>query len=439
MRVLLVGSGGREHAIAEALKRSGAEIYSVISNRNPGIIRLSESYKVCDICDTEAVSIFAEKKDVSLGIIGPEAPLSAGLVDVLEARGIKCANPKKSLALIETDKAFCRDLMARYGIKGGIEFHIFLNMEDAFAFIDKSEKDYVIKPAGLTGGKGVKVMGEHLHSKDEAKAYIKEIFDMRIGTVQKLVIEERLVGEEFTMQVFTDGEKVVPMPLVQDHKRAFDGDVGPNTGGMGSYTDSNHMLPFVSQKDYDAALEIIKETVSALKKETGFPYKGALYGQFMLTKEGPKVIEFNARLGDPEAMNVLSLLESDFLEILKSINNGGLGEVKFTKKASVCKYLVPAGYPDSPKRGASVNVDEKAIKDLGASVFYASVEKEGKRIVTTGSRSLGVVGLGDSIEEAERIAEQAASAINSNLFHRKDIGTRELVEKRVAHMQEVRK
>ena len=439
MKVLLVGSSGREHAIAEALKRSGVELYSVLSNRNPGIIRLSESYKVCDICDTDVVSAFAEKKDVSLAIIGPEAPLSAGVVDVLEAKGIRCASPKKSLALIETDKAFCRDLMAKYGINGNIEFHTFIDKQEACDFIDSTDKEYVIKPAGLTGGKGVKIMGEHLKDKDETKECIKEIFDMRIGSVPKIVIEERLVGEEVTLQVFTDGKTVIPMPLVQDHKRAFEGDIGPNTGGMGSYSDKGHMLPFIDKQDYDTALGIIKDTILALDKEKGFPYKGVLYGQFMLTKEGPKVIEFNARFGDPEAMNVLSLLKSDLADVLKAIAKGTLEEVNFLDKASVCKYLVPEGYPSSPKKGAGVNFDEKAVNDLGASVFYAAVDKNGKRVVTTGSRSLAVVGLGENLAEAERIAEQAASMINNNLVHRKDIGTKELIDKKITHMREVKK
>jgi len=438
IRILLIGSGGREHAIAEAIVRNeNAKLYAVMSGRNPGIMKLSESYKICDICDPVSVSNFAEKNDIRLTVVGPEAPLANGVVDALESRGILVAGPNKTLARIESDKAFCRYLMQKHNIAGTPEFGIFTSAAEACKFIDDSGKELVIKPAGLTGGKGVKVMGEQLKDAEEAKAYINEIFEKRMGSLPKVVIEEKLVGEEFTVQAFTDGEALVPMPAVQDHKRAFEGDTGPNTGGMGSYSDSNHLLPFLTKKDYDSAVKIMEETIIALKKETGFPYRGILYGQFMLTKDGVKTIEYNSRFGDPEAMNVLSILESDIVDLLEGIALGDLGarSVKFAQKATVCKYLVPQGYPDNAVPNQTITINDPSLKKSGALLYYANVDKDNKRVVTTRSRAVATIGIGDSIEEAERIAEAGARAINGGLVHRKDIGTRELVQKRVEHMK----
>ncbi len=236
-----------------------------------------------------------------------------------------------------------------------------------FVYQDHDE-DLAIKPIGLTGGKGVRIMGEQV-DRAGAIAYVKSLN----GGV---VLEERLIGEEFTLQAFVDGTHLIPMPLVQDHKRAFEGDLGPNTGGMGSYSMPDHMLPFVSDTDYKKALAIMQSTVAALER-TGHPYKGILYGQFMNTAKGPKVIEFNARFGDPEAMNVLSLLSSDLSDIVVKITTGSLSaaNVCFEQKATVCKYIVPSGYPDSPAKGDPVTIGTQT----GALLYYANVEeREGK-------------------------------------------------------------
>jgi len=243
------------------------------------------------------------------------------------------------------------------------------------------------------------------------------------------------VGEEFTLQAFVDGDHLIPMPLVQDHKRAFEGDLGPNTGGMGSYSMPDHKLPFVTDSDYNKALAIMRATVAALER-TGNPYKGILYGQFMNTARGPKVIEFNARFGDPEAMNVLSLLNSDLADVVIGITEGSLSvtNVIFDQKATVCKYIVPSGYPDSPHPGDPITFRffENAL------VYYANVEALQGRLSTLTSRTLAFVGLGPTLEEAEQIAEQAASAVTGNVRHRRDIGTRALLEQRINHMKELR-
>ena len=427
MKVLVVGGGGREHAITRALScNSDVRIFSVMAQKNPGIVRLVERALLERETNIPEIVRFATENGLDAAIIGPEAPLEAGIVDRLEAAGIPCVGPTRAAARIETDKAYCRRLMERHGIAGCPNYQVCHDPEEAGRFIAGYDGDLAIKPIGLTGGKGVRIMGEHV-DKAGAIEYVREIG----GDV---VLEERLLGEEFTLQAFVDGEHLVPMPLVQDHKRAYEGDVGPNTGGMGSYSLPDHMLPFVTRSDYERALQIMRDTVAAMQAE-GAPYRGILYGQFMNTREGPKVIEFNARFGDPEAMNVLSLLESDFSEIICHIVQGDLApsDVRFAHKATVCKYLVPEGYPEAP-----VAHQPLTLGDYGdALLYYANVEEEDGTLYTRTSRTLAFVGRGETLEEAEAIAEKAASAVAGRVFHRKDIGTREVLEKRCQHMEEI--
>ncbi|MCL2142190.1 MAG: phosphoribosylamine--glycine ligase [Methanimicrococcus sp.] len=441
MKILLIGSGGREHAIAAAIKRSPQQplLYSVMSKKNPGIAVLCEETLIHNEMDAAAIADFAKKNGIQMTFIGPEAPLSAGVSDALWAADIPAVGPKKNCAKIETDKAWARQFLEKYNIDANPKYGVFTDYDSAAAFIDEL-KDVAVKPAGLTGGKGVKVMGDQLPDIRSAKEYTKEV--LRSDSV---VIEERFIGEEFTLQAFVDGKHLAFCPTVQDHKRAYEGDVGPNTGGMGAYTNAGSLLPFLTKEEYETAQNIMQQTVDAFQKETGEEYKGMLYGQFILTKNGPKLIEYNARFGDPEAMNVLSLLESDMVEIMNAVVSGTLDKitVSFSKKATVCKYAVPAGYPDSPEKDSEIVVNQVS-KEIGPNAdlifYYSSVyEKEGK-IYTTGSRSIGVVGLGTSIEEAEKISQQALETkVKGNIFYRKDIGTAELVQKRIDHMNDIRK
>nr|WP_320160165.1 phosphoribosylamine--glycine ligase [uncultured Methanoregula sp.] len=428
MRVLVVGGGGREHAIAAALARNpDTEIISVMARPNPGIAELAKKTLLVKETDTARVVAFAKETGADYAFIGPEAPLEAGIVDELEAAGIAAIGPTRAAARLETDKAFCRDMMNRHAIAGCPLYRIFHSNEDAIAFIRDYDGDLVVKPIGLTGGKGVRIMGEQV-DRAGAIAYVRSLNG-------DAVIEERLLGEEFTLQAFVDGNHLVPMPLVQDHKRAYEGDEGPNTGGMGSYSLPDHMLPFVNRQDYNRALDIMREVVAAMER-TGQPYKGILYGQFMNTADGPKVIEFNARFGDPEAMNVLSLLTSDLSEIVSRIAEGTLSkaQVTFAPKATVCKYIVPEGYPDAPHAGESLALGN----DSPALLYYANVERKGGHLVTQSSRTLAFVGIGDTLEAAEQSAETAASSVRGRVFHRRDIGTRSLLDRRIAHMKELR-
>jgi phosphoribosylamine--glycine ligase len=428
MKALVVGGGGREHAIAAALARNPENrIFSVMAKRNPGISAIAEKVLLHKETDTHRIVAFAQEVGIDYAIIGPESPLEAGIVDALEEAGIPGIGPSRAAARLETDKGFCRELMHKNRIPGCPEYRVFDDTGDAVAFIENHEGDLVVKPIGLTGGKGVRIMGEQV---DRAGAieYVRSLHGVA-------VIEERLLGEEFTLQAFVDGKSLVPMPLVQDHKRAFDGDTGPNTGGMGSYTMPDHRMPFVTSSDYARALDIMKATIAAMA-QGGHPYKGILYGQFMNTASGPKVIEYNARFGDPEAMNVLSLLCTDLGEIACGIAEGSLSSklVAFEKKATVCKYLVPEGYPDKPVSGSPVTLGDHA----GSLLYYANIEERNGSLVTLSSRTLAFVGMGDTLEEAEQYAEKAAAGVRGRVRYRRDVGTRKLLEARIAHMKELR-
>lgn len=434
MKVLVVGTGAREHAIADALK-DDVELYCYMSKVNPGISKIAE-FAQGDEGEIEKVANFAVDNNIDIAFIGPEAPLGKGIVDELEKNGISCVGPSQSAARIETDKSFMRKLFEDYNIEGSLVYKVFDNYDDVSAFLDDFDRDVVVKPVGLTGGKGVKIVGDHLKDNHEAKEYSKEVIDNAMGGFTQVIIEERLIGEEFTIQAFCDGTHLAPMPAAQDHPHAFEGDVGAITGGMGSYSDKGGLLPFLSQDDYDKAVKIMEATLKAIAKEAE-PYKGILYGQFMLTADGPKLIEYNARFGDPEAMNVLPLLKTPLADVCQAIVDGSLDKVEFNDKASVCKYIVPEGYPETSHGGELIEVDERAIEELGAKVFYAAVGLEDDGIHLSGSRALGIVADGDSIEEAEKIAEKACACIKGNVYHRSDVGTTDLVNKRVEHMKEI--
>jgi phosphoribosylamine--glycine ligase len=431
MKILTVGGGGREHAAVEALYRSGAEIYAIMKNANPGIIRRAKAYKLVNERLIDDICEFAIEHDVRVAFIGPEAPLEIGLVDALETIGVKCAAPTTDAARIETSKEFMRMLVTKYNIDGNLGYAIFDDAKDAEKYLKTLKTEIVVKPVGLTGGKGVKVQGEHLNSHEETMAYVREVLNRTVGT-DKVIIEEKVVGEEFTQMVFVDGKHIAPMPMVQDHKRAYEGDVGPNTGGMGSYSDANHLLPFIPESARNKALDILKQIVDAMNEE-GCPYRGPMYGQFMLTRDGPKIIEINARFGDPEAMNVLPILEGNFLTIIKEITAGKLKEdIKFKNLATVCKYVVPKGYGTESEPGHEICIDEAGIRESGAEIFYANVDEKNGKIYTGTSRSVGVVGIGETIEEAEARCEEALKfVVGDAICVRHDIGKRELIQKKI--------
>jgi phosphoribosylamine--glycine ligase len=422
--VLLVGGGGREHAIARALA-DDCDLYACASNRNPGIASLAAGFETLEERDADGIASYAERVGATLAVVGPESALEAGVADALDAAGVYTFGPQADDARIETDKAFQRQFMRDNDVPGCPAFETFADAAAAADYVDTYDGDVAVKPVGLTGGKGVKVTGDQVTSA-EAVEYVRE------SEWDEWVVEERLVGEEFTVQAFVaDGELRVS-PAVQDHKRAYEGDEGPNTGGMGSYSDATPHLPFMSAADYEAAVDVLEATVAAMPT-----YKGVLYGQFMLTADGVRVVEFNARFGDPEAMNTLPVLETSFLDVLVAARDGDpLPELEFADLATVCKYAVPEGYPTDPSGGTRIAVDETSVGE--ALLFYASVDQRPDGLYTTTSRSFAVVGLAETIAEAETKAEKGLDAAGDGVRVRHDIGTADLVQRRIDHVAELR-
>ena len=438
MNFLVIGSGAREHIMAEKLAEVGANVFSILTNLNPGIIEISKDYILVDSyashVNLNRIIDFSLSKSIDCVVIGPEDPLANGLADKFWKKDIGVVGPLKELAQIETSKGFTRDLLNEYHIDASPKFRKFNSLQGSSNFIDELSEEYVIKFDGLMGGKGVKVSGEHLKDKNEGLRYCENL----LKNSGNYVIEEKLYGEEFSLMSFCDGTTLSHMPAVQDHKRAYEGDIGPNTGGMGSYTDSNHSLPFLNDNEIAAARDINEQVASALLKHTGSEYKGVLYGGFMATKNGVKLIEYNARFGDPEAMNLLTLLDTDFASVCSAIIDGNLTSVNFRNEASVCKYIVPEGYGSNPNPDATLIVDSghREFSDL----YYAAVNVEGSgKISTTSSRAGAMVSTSSTIEMAEEKCERGLKYISgNNLFVRHDIAKSHLIKKKIANMEKIR-
>lgn len=437
--VLLIGNGAREHAIAEAIVRSGHKptLFSFMKANNPAIAALSSAVYIGSYDNLDDINTFARDNAIDFAVIGPEDPLNNGVVDSLRRIGIPAVGPTKQLAQLETSKSFTRNLLSKYNIPGNPKYQIFTSMDGIEEFIGGLD-GVVIKPDGLTGGKGVMVQGDHFETKEEALEHCREI--LREHSV--VIVDEKLEGEEFSLQCLSDGINVVATPPVQDHKRRFVGDKGPNTGGMGSYSSEDHSLPFMTSADVAEGLAITRKVAEAIYKETGEYYKGVMYGGFIITKSGIKLLEYNARFGDPEAMNTLPLLKTDFVDVCRAIIDGKLDslDVEFEKQATVCKYIVPKGYglpkdhPDAQSTSAKIEVDD--VK--GAQLYYSSVDKREDGLYMTTSRAIGVVGIAENLETAEQIAERAVSAIKGPVDHRPDIGTKPLIQRRIDHMKKIR-
>jgi phosphoribosylamine---glycine ligase len=434
--ILIVGSGAREHAIAAALARSSPspKLACFSGARNPGIASLSSAYGIGSITDPAEVVAFALAQHVTMAIIGPEAPLAAGVADALWAVKVPVIGPTQSLARIESSKGFARELLAKHKIPGNPFFQRFASLDGLDKVFARYANRHVIKDDGLAGGKGVKVCGDHLLSLDDSLAFCREL----VARGHSFVVEEKVEGEEFSLMSFCDGKTLRHMPAVHDHKRAYDGDKGPNTGGMGTYTDADHKLPFLQDADIASAQEINQRVAAALATECGAPYQGILYGGFMATHDGVKLIEYNARFGDPESLNLLTLLETDFVGICRAIVDTKLVgcAVSFSPKASVCKYVVPEGYPDNPRKGDGLLLPAELPK--GVTMYLSAVDVKDGQLIATGSRTLAVVGTAATIAAAETACERVVRQIPGPFFHRADIGTATSIAQRVEHMKSVR-
>lgn len=437
-RVLLVGNDARTDAIAAACAAgpSPPELFALGELANPGLLNKCAEVRTGSLTDVDWLAAATGEVAPDLVIVGPEAALEAGYVDRLREMGVPAFGPTRESAAIEWSKAWARELLETNGIPGNPAYRAFESADGLLPYMEQLG-DFVVKPDGLTGGKGVKVFGEHLQTVEEALAYATEVLE----THPRVQIEERLEGEEFSLQTITDGEAVVHCPPVQDHKRAFAGDEGPNTGGMGSYSCADHSLPFLDAADVPAAQAINERVIEALARETGQPYRGVLYGGFIATAEGVRLIEYNARFGDPEAMNVLSILDADLVELCAAAAAGRLGEASwaFRPEATVCKYVVPEDYPGRSAR-TKVGAAPEGVAGEDAAWFWAACEREGDDVFMTSSRTGAFVGTGSSLSEAEAKAEAAASALQREwpVRHRPDIGTDALVQRRIDHMRALR-
>src|SRR3989338_70801 len=450
MRILLISSSARGHAIADGHKQSSKNpaFISVFSSANPGIQELAEEQHVLTpLTNIDAILTIAKNTKPNLAVIGPEDPIASGIANTREEVGIPTVAPLKSLAQIESSKGFTRNIIKKYGINCSPQFRVYTKdtMKNMNKFIEQELKEnFVVKYDALKGGKGVKVSGEHFNSIDDGVTYAKQC----IEECGQVVIEEKLIGCEFSLMSFVSGTQVIDMPAVQDHKRAYAEDTGPNTGGMGTYSDANHSLPFLEKDDLERAKEINRLVAKALLKESGKPYRGILYGGFMATADGVKLIEYNCRFGDPEALNVLPILSSDFVAICEGIVNGELSEklVQFEHKATVCKYIVPKGYPENkdqkgmevvfpkPTKNARIYLGDVSSLDT---ILLRNITRDDIYILGS-SRTAGIVGIGDTLEEAEQIAQRLCKQVKGPVRFRSDIGTRDLTTKRVSLLRNLR-
>lgn len=443
MKILLISSSARGHAIAEALARSRhkPEIVAISPNDNVGIAKIAHVHQALDIMDFPAIVELAKKHKPDFAFIGPDDPIGGGLADELETMGVPCIAPKKSLARIESSKAFGRELMQKHGIDAYPKFMAWKKADPKSidAFIRKEcHGEFVVKYDALRGGKGVKVSGEHLQNIEEGVNYALEC----IAECGRVVVEEKLIGVEFSLMSFVSGTSVVDMPAVQDHKRAYEGDTGPNTGGMGTYSCPDHSLPFLEASDLASAKIINRQIADALLKECGEPYRGILYGGFIAVKDGVRVIEYNARFGDPEALNVLPILESDFVDLCLGMIGGQISDdmAKFSQKATVCKYITPMSYPEAKEEKEQKVTHPIEGMNEDFHVYMGDITENTKGdLLLGGSRSLGIVGIGSTLSEAENIAQKICTEVKGPVRFRSDIGTSALIQKRIEMMHTLRK
>ncbi len=409
MKVLVIGGGGREHAIVDALARSAQVEKIFCAPGNAGIARQAECVAIRET-EVERLRDFAAAEGIGLTVVGPEVALAAGVVDCFKAAGLRIFGPTKAAARIESSKEFAKELMAKYDIPTA-GFRAFTEYEAAREYVAGRPFPAVLKYDGLAAGKGVVIA----QTMEEADAALKDmLLDDKFGE-GKVVIEDYLEGPEFSFMCFVSGHRVWPMVLAQDHKRAWDGDKGPNTGGMGAYSP----LPFITAEDERYALERILQPVADAMVAEGCPFEGVLYGGLMKTAQGIKVIEFNARFGDPETEVVLPRLKSDIVDIFCAVAEGRDTRLEWHDFAALGIVLASKGYPGSYEKGHEIT----GLENVEGTVYHMGTKADGDRIVTAGGRVLFVVGRGATLAEAREAALRDVARIGcDNLFHRTDIG-----------------
>ena len=417
MKVLIVGSGGREHAIAQSVAKSSKVDKIYCAPGNAGIAELAECVDI-GAMELEKLADFAQEKAIDLTIIGMDDPLVAGVVDVFEERGLRVFGPRKNAAILEGSKAFSKDLMKKYNIPTAA-YETFTSSEDALAYLETSEYPIVLKADGLALGKGVLIC----NTKEEAKEGVKTLMlDKQFGSAgDKIVIEEFMTGREVSVLCYCDGTHIAPMTSAQDHKRAKDGDKGLNTGGMGTFSPS----PFYTDEvDAFCHKYIYQASMDAMKAE-GRDFTGIMFFGLMLTEKGPKVLEYNARFGDPEAQVVLPRMKNDIIEVMEACIDGKLDQIdlQFEDNAAVCVVLASDGYPEKYEKGKLISGLDTFKDKEGYYVFHAGTKRTAEGIVTNGGRVLGVTAKGANLKEARANAYKATEWITfENKYMRNDIG-----------------
>jgi phosphoribosylamine---glycine ligase len=417
MKVLVVGGGGREHAIVWKLSQSPKIKKLYCAPGNPGIAELAECVSIA-VSEIEKLADFAKNEQIDLTFVGPEEPLSLGIVNYFKEQGLAVYGPSKEAALIEGSKAFAKELMITYQIPTA-KYVAFTNYEEALDYVRSEGAPIVIKADGLAAGKGVVVAKSLEEAEDALKSMMKDVAFGAAGV--RVVIEEFLEGEELTLLSFVNGSIVKPMVPSQDHKPVYDGDKGPNTGGMGTYAPLPHIDSSMTERIIET---IVQPTAEAMVAE-GVPYEGILYTGLMLTKEGPKVIEYNARFGDPETQVVLPLLETDLVDIVTASLTGELEniEVKWKDKAAVCVIMSSAGYPGPYEKGEVIYGLDQVVNP--SIIFHAGTAAKDGEIITSGGRVLGVTAVGETLKEARELAYQSVEKVSFNGAHyRTDIGSK---------------
>lgn len=417
MKVLVVGSGGREHAIVWKLSQSRRIDGIFCAPGNGGISDYAECLNI-GVLDTQAIIKACKERNIDLVIVAPDDPLAEGMVDDLEKAGIRAFGPAKDAAMIESSKSFAKNLMKKYGIPTA-DFETFSDMNRALEYIKTRKYPLVVKADGLALGKGVIICS----SEEEAREAVINIMGRKkFGDAgNTVVIEEFLTGHEVSVLSFTDGKTIVPMVSAQDHKRVFDGDKGPNTGGMGAFSPSTYYTEEIAEVCMN---RIFRPTIDAMNKE-GRPFRGVLYFGLILTDDGPKVLEYNARFGDPETQVVLPRLKNDLLDIIEAVIDGRLNEVKIEWEDSACLCVIMAseGYPLEYRKGLKITGLDKVRNKKDIIVFHAGTRKEGSEYYTSGGRVLGVTAVAETLKEAKEKAYNAVSGIHFDGAHyRRDIG-----------------
>ncbi len=411
MKILVVGSGGRCHAIVEALSRSPKAEKIYCAPGNAGIASLAECVAIKDT-DVEGLLAFAKSNDVELTVVGPEAALAVGIVDRFREAGLAIFGPTKAAAEIEASKDFAKRLMKKYDVPTA-DYATFTDFEEALSYVKRGTLPTVLKYDGLAAGKGV-VIAE---SMEEAEATLRDmLLDSKYGE-GRVVIEEFLTGEEFSLMCFVAGDKICPMPVAQDHKRAYDNDEGPNTGGMGAYTE----LPFISDEDHAYAMQYIMQRVADAMVKEGTPFTGVLYGGLMKTPNGIKVIEFNARFGDPETEVVLPRLKSDAVDLFMAVARGEQPVAEWSNQATLGIVLASKGYPGGYDKGVVI----RGLDGVTSKVYHMGTAIKDGELVTAGGRVMIVVAEAPTLIEAQQKARADVNKIEcDNLFHRTDIGAK---------------